>query len=59
MLSVYSHNRDVLCPQKYILCGDKSPKSQDTQLGFATESEKTQLWIFFQASVIVVLGNQK
>lgn len=57
MLSMYSRNRDVLCPQKYVLCGDKNSKSQDTQIKFAAESEKTQLWTFFQV-LLLVLGNQ-
>lgn len=59
MLSMYSHNRDVLYPQKNILCRDKNSKSQDTQLQFAAESEKTQLWIFFQASVVAFSRYQK
>lgn len=58
MLSMYSHN-SVLCPQKYILCGDKSSKSQNIQEHFAAESKKTQLWIFFKQVLLLVLGNQK
>lgn len=56
---MYSHNRDLLCPQKYILCRDKSSKSQNTQLQFAAESEKMQLQIFFKQVSLLVLGNQK
>lgn len=57
---MYSHNRDVLCTQKYILCGENSYKSQNTQFQFAAESEETQLWIFFFKQVsFLVAGNRK